>query len=177
MPAPARILCLGVNYSEHAIEGAEELEHQDLVLKLLDAVPLAPSVPKHENGQPGEAAGILEIVDEGFGFLRRHGVMPAPDDIYVSSSQVRRFGLRIGEYKGLKCISHAGAWAGFRAHLVRFPGERFTVICLANLSDIDPGELSNRVADIYLAGWLKEPAKIQEKIPAAYPQRDWRAAT
>jgi transcription termination factor Rho len=83
--------------AEHAIEGAEELEHQDLVLKLLDAVPLAPAAPRHENGQPGEAAGILEIVDEGFGFLRRHGVMPAPDDIYVSSSQVRRFGLRTGD--------------------------------------------------------------------------------
>jgi transcription termination factor Rho len=85
--------------AEHGVEGAEELEHQDLVLKLLDAVPLAPTQPRRaeQNGQPGIAAGILEIVDEGFGFLRRHGVMPSPDDIYVSSSQVRRFGLRTGD--------------------------------------------------------------------------------
>ena len=41
--------------------------------------------------------GILDIVDEGYGFLRRHGLMPGPDDVYVSSSQVRRFGLRIGD--------------------------------------------------------------------------------
>jgi transcription termination factor Rho len=84
--------------AEHGVEGAEDLEHQDLVLKLLDAVPLAPAPRRHEqNGQPGEASGILEIVDEGFGFLRRHGVMPSSDDIYVSSSQVRRFGLRTGD--------------------------------------------------------------------------------
>ena len=43
------------------------------------------------------ATGILDIVDEGFGFLRRHGLLPSPDDVYVTSSQVRRFGLRIGD--------------------------------------------------------------------------------
>ena len=46
------------------------------------------------------AAGILDIVDEGFGFLRRHGLLPSPDDIYVSSSQIRRFGLRAGDRVG-----------------------------------------------------------------------------
>jgi transcription termination factor Rho len=43
------------------------------------------------------ASGILDVVDEGFGFMRRHGLLPSPDDVYVSSSQVRRFGLRIGD--------------------------------------------------------------------------------
>src|SRR5690242_21692104 len=43
------------------------------------------------------ATGILDVVDEGFGFLRRHGLLPSPEDVYVSSSQVRRFGLRIGD--------------------------------------------------------------------------------
>src|SRR5918992_6163336 len=83
--------------AEHEIEGHEELEHSDLVLKLLDVVPLAATQPRDRNGQPGIADGILEIVDEGFGFLRVGGVMPSPDDIYVSSSQVRRFGLRTGD--------------------------------------------------------------------------------
>jgi transcription termination factor Rho len=82
---------------EHGIENYEELEHSDLVLKLLDVVPLAPPQKREQDGKPGEASGVLEIVDEGFGFLRRHGVMPSPDDIYVSSSQVRRFGLRTGD--------------------------------------------------------------------------------
>jgi transcription termination factor Rho len=82
--------------AEHDIEGHEELEHSDLVLKLLDVVPLAPSGTQR-NGEPGVAEGVLEIVDEGFGFLRVNGVMPSPDDIYVSTSQVRRFGLRTGD--------------------------------------------------------------------------------
>jgi len=43
------------------------------------------------------ATGILDVVDEGYGFMRRHGLLPSPDDVYVSSSQVRRFGLRIGD--------------------------------------------------------------------------------
>src|SRR3954470_20147810 len=43
------------------------------------------------------ATGILDIVDEGFGFMRRHGLLPSADDVYVSSSQVRRFGLRVGD--------------------------------------------------------------------------------
>ncbi|HEX8939608.1 MAG TPA: transcription termination factor Rho [Candidatus Limnocylindrales bacterium] len=46
------------------------------------------------------AVGILDIVDEGFGFMRRHGLMPSPDDVYVSSSQIRRFGLRMGDRIG-----------------------------------------------------------------------------
>jgi transcription termination factor Rho len=84
--------------AEHGVEGYKELEHSDLVLKLLDVVPLAPSTSRRDqNGQPGVATGVLEIVDEGFGFLRRNGVMPSNDDIYVSSSQVRRFGLRTGD--------------------------------------------------------------------------------
>ena len=50
-------------------------------------------------GQP-YATGILDIVDEGYGFLRRHGLMPSPDDVYVSSTQVRKFGLRTGDRVG-----------------------------------------------------------------------------
>src|SRR5919205_966451 len=43
------------------------------------------------------ATGILDIVDEGYGFMRRHGLLPSSEDVYVSSSQVRRFGLRVGD--------------------------------------------------------------------------------
>jgi transcription termination factor Rho len=43
------------------------------------------------------ASGILDIVDEGYGFMRRHGLLPSHEDVYVSSSQVRRFGLRVGD--------------------------------------------------------------------------------
>jgi transcription termination factor Rho len=41
--------------------------------------------------------GILEIIEDGFGFLRGQRFLPGPDDIYVSQSQIRRFGLRTGD--------------------------------------------------------------------------------
>jgi CubicO group peptidase (beta-lactamase class C family) len=89
------------------------------------------------------------------------------------------FGLVITDYKGLKRVSHAGAWAGFRAALMRFPEQRFSVICLANLSRIDPSALCLRVADIYLAGVLEEPAKKEKSRPepAALTPRELREKT
>jgi transcription termination factor Rho len=50
-----------------------------------------------ERGGQKYAAGILDLVEDGYGFMRRRGLMPGPDDIYVSSSHVRRFGLRAGD--------------------------------------------------------------------------------
>jgi hypothetical protein len=63
----------------------------------------------------------------------------------------------------LKTVSHGGAWAGFRAGFVRFPGQKFSVICLANLSSQDPDSLCYKVADIYLAGLLKEAPNAEKK--------------
>jgi len=73
------------------------------------------------------------------------------------------FGLFIDEYKGLKTVSHGGAWAGFRTGLVRFPEQKFSVICLANLSAINPSRLCLKVADIYLADQFKEAPKEEKK--------------
>ncbi|HEU4679251.1 MAG TPA: Rho termination factor N-terminal domain-containing protein, partial [Terrimicrobiaceae bacterium] len=42
-------------------------------------------------------AGILEIMPEGYGFLRTNGYLPGSEDIYVSPSQIKRFGLRVGD--------------------------------------------------------------------------------
>jgi transcription termination factor Rho len=42
-------------------------------------------------------SGVLDILPEGYGFLRTSGYLPGPDDVYVSLSQIRRFGLRRGD--------------------------------------------------------------------------------
>jgi CubicO group peptidase (beta-lactamase class C family) len=63
-------------------------------------------------------------------------------------------GLVHGNYRGLETVSHGGAFVGFRADMVRFPGERFTVICLCNLSQTNPSRLARAVADVYLEGRL-----------------------
>ncbi|MEA2703853.1 MAG: transcription termination factor Rho [Actinomycetota bacterium] len=53
------------------------------------------------SGEPIPAEGLLDLRDEGYGFLRTNGYLAGPKDVYVSLSQVRRFGLRKGdEVKG-----------------------------------------------------------------------------
>ena len=69
-------------------------------------------------------------------------------------------GLFLGEYRGLKMVEHGGAWAGYRAQLMRFPTEHVSVACLCNLGSAGPTELAQRVADIYLADRLKSVAQV-----------------
>lgn len=78
------------------------------------------------------------------------------------------FGLGIGEYKGLKMISHGGAFVGFRADMIRLPEQKFSVICLANLNRINPSQLARKVADVYLADQFKED--VIEKEPLSKPR-------
>jgi CubicO group peptidase (beta-lactamase class C family) len=61
------------------------------------------------------------------------------------------FGLDVEEYRGAKLFGHGGAYNGFNADMIRFPDQRFSVICLCNLSNVESGRLTRQVADIYLA--------------------------
>ena len=77
--------------SGYQIENLSGLRKQELIFALLQAC-------ASQNGSIfGE--GVLEILPDGFGFLRSpmYSYMPGPDDIYVSPSQIRRFGLRTGD--------------------------------------------------------------------------------
>jgi len=60
------------------------------------------------------------------------------------------FGWFIGEYRGLKEISHSGDTIGFRTRIARFPEKRFTVIILANRADAKLDELPHKIADLVL---------------------------
>lgn len=55
---------------------------------------------EHKNSSEGAlyAKGILEILNDGWGFLRRDNYAPSPQDVYVSQSQVKRFNLRSGDF-------------------------------------------------------------------------------
>jgi len=73
------------------VDGAASLRKQDLIFAVLQA-------QAEKNGLIyGE--GVLEVLSDGFGFLRspKCNYLPGPDDIYVSPSQIRRFGLRTGD--------------------------------------------------------------------------------
>lgn len=59
-------------------------------------------------------------------------------------------GLFISDYRGLHTVSHGGAWGGYRAELLRFPEQHFSVACLCNLANANPTKRARQVADIYL---------------------------
>jgi transcription termination factor Rho len=71
------------------IQGFSRMKRPDLISRLLR------SRTELEGNIFGD--GVLEIVDEGYGFLRGQRLLPGHDDIYVSQSQIRRFGLRTGD--------------------------------------------------------------------------------
>ncbi|GER84847.1 MAG: transcription termination factor Rho [Thermogemmatispora sp.] len=71
------------------LSGYTTLKKQDLIFRLL----------QQHTEQQGNifSAGVLEIVEDGFGFLRQERFLPGNMDVYVSQSQIRRFGLRTGD--------------------------------------------------------------------------------
>jgi CubicO group peptidase (beta-lactamase class C family) len=64
-------------------------------------------------------------------------------------------GLRISDYRGLHTVSHGGSWGGYRAELLRFPEQHFSVACLCNRGDANPSRRAVQVADIYLGSMMK----------------------
>ena len=73
------------------IQGHSSLRKQDLIFKILEA--------NTEKDGLMFGQGVLEILPDGFGFLRAptYNYLPGPDDIYVSPSQIRKFDMRTGD--------------------------------------------------------------------------------
>jgi len=74
-------------------------------------------------------------------------------------------GLVIGIYRGLPTGDHGGADAGYRSDFARFPEQHFSAAVLCNFADTDPSALVRQVADIVLAGDLKDPHPAPAKEP------------
>lgn len=74
---------------EQGISGYTRLKKTELIFRLLRA--------KAEREGLIFGGGVLQIVEEGIGFLRSDHLLPGPEDVYVSQSQIRRFGLRTGD--------------------------------------------------------------------------------
>ena len=79
------------------------------------------------------------------------------------------FGLVVGQYKELRNVWHGGSYLGFRTFISRFPEQKFSVICLCNLSNINPEKLGDQVTDIYLADQLKAGEVAASKSPVPEP--------
>ena len=86
--SPAELLAFA---EELSIENCGSMRKQDMMFAILKMLA--------EKSVPISGAGVLEVLQDGFGFLRspEENYLPGPDDIYVSPSQVRRFGLRTGD--------------------------------------------------------------------------------
>jgi len=89
-------------------------------------------------------------------------------------------GLHLSDYRGLPIVEHSGGIFGYRTELLRFPEQKFTVICLCNIASAVPKKLAQQVVDLYLAdklrprasalnpssnGGFPDPAEFAGKIP------------
>ena len=76
--------------TEYEIQNAVGLPKQELIFRILQ--------DQAERQGTIFSGGVLSVVDDGFGFLRGERLIPGRNDVYVSQSQIRRFGLRNGDY-------------------------------------------------------------------------------
>lgn len=79
------------------------------------------------------------------------------------------FGLWRNKYKGLSVIKHSGNMSGYRAQIISFPEQKFTVIALSNNSAIFPSVIVEKLADIYLEGQLKPAVPSQKTVAETLP--------
>ena len=147
--------------SEHAeklnIESHSGMNKQQLIVKILE------SQNEKEGGVTSE--GVLEVLKEGYGFLRSpdFNYLPGPDDIYVSPSQIKRFGLRTGhkvsgEIRPPKSKERFYALLKVDTVNSKDPAELRRAILFDNLTplypeekfnlEVNPKDLSTRVMDM-----------------------------
>jgi CubicO group peptidase (beta-lactamase class C family) len=82
--------------------------------------------------------------------IHTRGILNGRDTIIYA------FGNEVSSYRGLRTDEHGGSLMGYRAHILRFPDQHFSVIETCNLGTIDPGSIAHKVADVYLGDRLKE---------------------
>ncbi|MFT4542717.1 MAG: CubicO group peptidase (beta-lactamase class C family) [Planctomycetota bacterium] len=87
-------------------------------------------------------------------------------------------GLLVGNYRGLRAVSHGGANVGYQADIIRFPDQSVTIVCLANVSTANPTKLCREVADGILASQLApRPASAKPSAAVAARAKSGSTAT
>ena len=139
------------------VNGISGLKKQDLIFKILQA--------KAEKEGLMFGSGVLEVLSEGFGFLRspNYNYLPSPDDIYVSPSQIRKFTLRTGDTVSGQIRppkDNEKYFALLKVEAVNFedPEEARNRVLFDNLTpvypkeryilEIEPKEMSTRILDL-----------------------------
>ena len=135
------------------IGGYSDLRKQELIFKILEA--------QTEKDGLSFSKGVLEVLPDGYGFLRsvNYNYLPSPDDIYVSPSQIKKFGLRTGD-------SVSGQ--------VRPPkeGERFfALLRVEAVNDDHPDVIRDRILFDNLTPLYPTSRIKLETIPGEYSMR------
>jgi hypothetical protein len=78
------------------------------------------------------------------------------------------FGNNVETRRGLRTVEHGGALMGYKAYVLRFPDQRFSVLATCNLGSINPGPLAHAVAEVYLGDRMR-PAAAASATAAARP--------
>ena len=81
-------------------------------------------------------------------------------------------GLTVTDYRGVREVSHGGSTAGYQTFLARWPDERLSVAVLCNTTGVNPGGYAHQIADLFLAGKLKEVPSV---TPADVPMEPFKA--
>jgi CubicO group peptidase (beta-lactamase class C family) len=84
--------------------------------------------------------------------IHTRGVLTSGDTIRYA------FGNEVATYRGLRTDEHGGSLMGYKAFILRFPDQRFSVIETCNLGSIDPGPIARQIAEIYLGDKMTQPA-------------------
>lgn len=76
--------------------------------------------------------------------------LETPGILNDGTKTIYGMGLMLGDYRGLATAEHNGALFGYRADMLRFPAQKFTIACLCNVANADPERRGRKVADLYL---------------------------
>jgi len=141
------------------IEDYSDLRKQELIFKIIEVQAQKQSRDQQSEGTLGE--GVLEVLGDGYGFLRAadYNYLPSPDDIYVSPSQIKKFGMRTGDT--------------IRGH-VRPPkeGERFfALLKVDSINFVSPDVMRDRTIFDNLTPLYPDKKLILETTRAEYPMR------
>ncbi len=130
---------LNVSYFEQTGDGAVHTSVEDLL-------------KWDQNFYTGTVGGKIFLAE-----LQEHGKL--------NNGRVLEYakGLTVAEYRGLHTVRHGGAWGGYRAELLRFPDQHFSVACLCNVANAKPSRRANEVADVYL-GSLMKPRDVKKEL-------------
>lgn len=130
---------LNVSYFEQTGDGAVHTSVEDLL-------------KWDENFYSGQVGGKIYLAD-----LQERGKLNGGKFVNYAK------GLVVSDYRGLHTVRHGGSWGGYRAELLRFPDQHFSVACLCNVGNAEPSRRANQVADVYL-GSLMKAKDVKEKL-------------